>query len=340
MDNFIFSINATLPIFLTMILGLFFRKIGVFDDAFTNKMNSFVFKFALPALLFEDLWEENFYQAWDGGFVLFCFCATLGCILVSTLLSSFLKDKSDRGEFIQASYRSSAAILGIAFIVNIYGQSGMAPLMIIGTVPLYNICAVAALTLTAPATQATSTSQTASTKSGVSNSASANATSAVPSTKVRLIRTAKGVITNPIILGIAAGFAWSLLKLPHPVILQKTVHNLGVLATPLGLMAMGASFDMKKAFYKMKPAFVCTFLKLLGYSGVLMPVAIALGYRNEALVAILVMLGSATTVSSYTMAKSMGHEGTLSSSVVMLTTLLSAFTLTGWLFVLKTFALI
>ena len=317
MDNFIFSINATFPIFLTMILGLVFRKLGVFDDAFTNKMNSFVFKFALPALLFEDLWEENFYQAWDGGFVLFCFCATLGCILVSTALSSFLKDKSDRGEFIQASYRSSAAILGIAFIVNIYGQSGMAPLMIIGTVPLYNICAVAALTLTSPVNKTNS----------ISN-------------HDRLLRTAKGIITNPIILGIAAGFAWSLLKLPHPTILQKTVHNLGVLATPLGLMAMGASFDIKKAFYKRKPALVCTFLKLLGYSGVLMPVAIALGYRNEALVAILVMLGSATTVSSYTMAKSMGHEGTLSASVVMLTTLLSAFSLTGWLFVLKTMQLI
>ncbi len=317
MDNFIFSINATLPIFLTMILGLVFRKTGVFDDAFTNRMNSFVFKFALPALLFEDLWEENFYQAWDGGFVLFCFCATLGCILVSTALSSLLKDKSDRGEFIQASYRSSAAILGIAFIVNIYGQSGMAPLMIIGTVPLYNICAVAALTLTSPA----------------------NKTNSI-STRDRLLRTAKGIITNPIILGIAAGFAWSLLKLPHPTILQKTVQNLGVLATPLGLMAMGASFDIKKASYKVKPAIACTFLKLLGYSGVLMPVAIALGYRNEALVAILVMLGSATTVSSYTMAKSMGHEGTLSASVVMLTTLLSAFSLTGWLFILKTMQLI
>ena len=143
-----------------------------------------------------------------------------------------------------------------------------------------------------------------------------------------------------VILGIAAGFAWSLLKLPHPTILQKTVHNLGVLATPLGLMAMGASFDIKKAFYKLKPSIACAFLKLIGYSGILMPVAIALGYRNEALVAILVMLGSATTVSSYTMAKSMGHEGTLSASVVMLTTLLSAFSLTAWLFILKTMSFI
>ncbi len=55
---------------------------------------------------------------------------------------------------------------------------------------------------------------------------------------------------------------------------------------------------------------------------------------------ILVMLGSATTVSSYTMAKSMGHEGTLSASVIMLITLLSAFSLTGWLFLLKTMQLI
>ena len=53
-----------------------------------------------------------------------------------------LKDKSQRGEFIQGAYRSSAAILGIAFITNIYGNSGMAPLMIIGSVPLYNIMAV------------------------------------------------------------------------------------------------------------------------------------------------------------------------------------------------------
>ena len=52
------------------------------------------------------------------------------------------------------------------------------------------------------------------------------------------------------------------------------------------------------------------------------------------------MLGAATTVSCFTMAKSMGHEGTLSSSTVMLTTLFSAFTLTGWLYIVKTLGLI
>ena len=35
------------------------------------------------------------------------------------------------------------------------------------------------------------------------------------------------------------------------------------------------------------------------------------------------------------MAKNMGHEGVLTSSVVMMTTLGSAFTLTAWLYVLR-----
>ena len=48
MSNLIFSLNATMPIFLTMILGLFFRKVGILDESFTSKMNKFVFKIALP----------------------------------------------------------------------------------------------------------------------------------------------------------------------------------------------------------------------------------------------------------------------------------------------------
>ena len=49
------------------------------------------------------------------------------------------------------------------------------------------------------------------------------------------------------------------------------------------------------------------------------------------------MLGSATTVTCFVMAKNMGHAGILSSNVVMLTTLLSGFSITFWLYLLKIF---
>lgn len=314
MENLIFSLNATVPIFLTMILGWFFKKAGLMDDRFVSRMNKFVFQAALPVLLFEDLAAVDFFEVWDARFVLFCFLVTLVSILLVWLVSCLLKNRSIQGEFIQASYRSSAAILGIAFIQNIYGNSGMAPMMIIGTVPLYNVMAVVVLSVMKPDRERLNAKTVQD--------------------------TLKGIFTNPIILGIAAGMIWSLLKIPMPVILEKTVKNVAVLATPLGLMAMGASFEWKQAAGYLKPAAAASFIKLVLLAVIFLPAAVHMGFREEKLVAILVMLGSATTVSCFVMAKNMGHEGTLTSSVVMLTTLLSAFTLTAWLFLLKTLALI
>lgn len=314
MDNLIFSLNATVPVFLMMALGLVFRKIGWIDDVFASKMNKFVFLVPLPVLVFEDLATVDFSEVWDLKFVLFCFGATLVGIGIAAAVSFLWKDKSIQGEFVQASYRSSAALLGIAFIQNIYGDAGMAPLMIIGSVPLYNVMAVVVLSFFQPERKRLD--------------------------KEMWKETLKGIVMNPIIIGIAAGIIWSVLKIPMPSIMEKTVSSVSAVATPLGLMAMGAAFDIRKAFAKAKPAAVATVMKLVGFAAVFLPMAVMLGFRREELVALLVMLGSATAVSCFVMAKNMGHEGVLTSSVVMLTTLFSAFTLTGWLYVLRSMGMV
>ncbi len=293
---------------------MLFRKLGWMDEVFAAKMNKFVFLVPLPVLLFEQLATVDFSEVWDIKFILFCFVVTAISITISTLISLLWKDRSIKGEFIQATYRSSAALLGIAFIQNIYGTAGMAPLMIIGSVPLYNIMAVVVLSLFKPGNNSFD--------------------------KALVKKTLKGIATNPIIIGIVAGFVWSALKLPMPSILHKTVSSIGATATPMGLMSMGATFEMKKATSKMKPTLVAVFMKLVGFCAIFLPMAALLGFRNEEMIAILVMLGSATTVSCFVMARNMGHEGTLSSGVIMMTTLLSAFTLTMWLDVLRSFGLV
>ena len=314
MENLIFSLNATVPVFLMMLLGMLFRKLGWIDEAFASKMNQFVFLVPLPVLVFHDLAAADIGDVWNFRFVAFCFLVTAASIAICAVLSCFLKEKSQRGEFIQASYRSSAALLGIALTTNIYGDAGLVPLMIIGSVPLYNIMAVVVLSLTSPAKDAP--------KKGLWKS------------------TLKGIVTNPIILGIAAGLLWSVLRLPFPPILEKTVSSLGDLAAPLGLIAMGATFRLDKAVGQARPAIAASLIKLVGFCILFLPLAVRMGFREEELVAILIMLGSATTVSCYVMAKNMGHEGTLTSSAVMLTTLFSAFTITGWLFLLKSLGLL
>lgn len=314
MENLIFSLNATVPVFMLMVLGLLFHEIGWMDEEFASKMNKFVFKVPLPVLLFRDLAAVDFKEAWDPLFVLFCFVVTMISILISAGISFLWKDRSIQGEFIQACYRSSAAILGIAFIQNIYGDSGMAPLMIIGSVPLYNVMAVLVLSVTNPGAE----------KSG----------------EKMAVKTLKGVVTNPIILGITAGLLWSACKLPMPRMLDRIVSNMAGVATPMGLMAMGAAFDIRKAFARAGAAVTASLIKLIGFCALFLPAAVWFGFRREELIAILIMLGSSTTVTCFVMAKNMGHEGVLSSSAVMLTTLLSAFTLTGWLYVLRSLGLV
>ena len=76
MENLIYSLNATIPIFLVMVLGYLFYKGKLLNDNFVSIANKFVFQVALPVMLFCDLrtmdLEENF--SWP--FVGFCFVVT------------------------------------------------------------------------------------------------------------------------------------------------------------------------------------------------------------------------------------------------------------------------
>ena len=307
MENLIFSLNSTMPLFLIMLLGYLLHRKGFLEDSFVASANKFVFRIALPVQLFRDLATTDIYANFDGKYVLFCFVTTLVSILVIWFLARhLLKDKHIVGEFVQACYRSSAAILGAAFIQNIYGTSGMSGLMILGSVPLYNIFAVLILTIESPSADA---------QTGMSDKIKASI---------------KGIFTNPILIGIALGFVYSLLRLPMPAIAGKTLSSLASLTSPLALLAIGAGFKGKSALGYLKPTVVATLVKLVILPAVFLPLAVKCGFTNEKLVALLVMLGSISTPSGYVMAKQMGHEGVLSGSVCVTTTFFSALTLTFW----------
>ena len=314
MQNFLFSLNVTLPIFIIIVVGGFLKHVGLLTEGFTTVADKFVFKVALPVQLFQDIAAMDIRADFSGKFVVFCMIATT-CMFAATWIlgAVFLKDKSMVGAFAQAAARGSAAILGIAFVENIYGDSGMTPMMIVAAVPLFNIYSVIILTVTS--------------SEGKFNGALV---------KKLLV----GVVTNPIILGIAAGMIWSLLRLPMPVILSKSVHYIASTATPLALLVLGATFKGREALQKIGPTIAAAFLKLVAIPAAIFPFAIHMGFRGSELVAIMIMLASPTTVTCYIMAKNMGGDDTLSASVVMTATLLSSVTLTLWVFVMKTFGLI
>ncbi|MCI6788202.1 MAG: AEC family transporter [Oscillospiraceae bacterium] len=308
MQNLIFSLNATMPVFFVMVVGYLLGRMGFLPPAFCKAADKLCFKITLPVMLFLNMGSVDILHEFQPKFVLFCFAATLiGILLVWAGAKRFLKDKTLVGEFVQAGYRSSAAVLGVAFIQNIYGSAGMAPLMILGSVPLFNIFAVLILMLESPEQRGT------------------------PNPKQLL----RGVVTNPILLGIVFGTVYALLPFTLPQMVTKTMSNIASLTTPLSLLSIGASFEGTKAIKKLGPTVAAAFIKTIGLAAAFLPCAVALGFRNEELVALLIMLGSPTTPSAYVMSKNMGHEGVLTSSCIALTTLLSALTLTGWIFILR-----
>lgn len=311
LENFIYSINVTIPIFLVMVLGYFLRRRGMLNENFVNVANKFNFDVTLPFMVFRDIAAVDIRSVFDLKYVLFCAIASSVCFWgVWGLAKLFMKDKSLIGAFVQASFRSSAAVMGLAFISNLYGPSAMGPLMIIGAVPLYNIYSVLVLTFEAE-------------DDGTGRDTG------------KLKEACVNILKNPIIISIVLGLIVSLCKLDFPVLVDNTIDNVAKMATPLALITLGAGFEGKEALAKMKPTLWAAFIKLIGQAAIFIPIAIALGFTGEKLIAIMVMLAAPATPSCYIMAKNMKNDGVLTASIIVTTTLLAAFTLTGWIFILR-----
>ena len=119
-----------------------------------------------------------------------------------------MKDKTMIGAFTQTSF-SSAAVMGLAFIQNIYGASTMGSLMIIGAVPLYNIYSVLVLTFEANDPENEGKRDTA-----------------------RIRQAGINILKNPIIIGIVLNLIVALLRNPCLPWVNKTVKHHCQMATP------------------------------------------------------------------------------------------------------------
>ena len=312
MENFIYSINVTMPIFLVMVIGYILKQIGMLNDNFVTVANKFNFKVTLPFMLFKDIAGVDIKAVFDIKYVLFCAIVSTICFWVVWGTAKLLvRDKTIRGAFVQSSFRGSAAVMGLAFIQNIYGSSAMGPLMIVSAVPLYNIFSVIVLTFEA------------NDSTGIDK-------------KAKIRQAGMNICKNPIILSILAGLVVGLLGIQFPMLVNKTVSNVAQMATPLALITIGAGFEGRKALAKIAPTMAASMIKLVLQPLVFLPVAAWMGFSGEKMIAILIMLASPTTPSCYIMAKSMNNDEVLTASVIVTTTLMAAFTLTGWIFLLKT----
>lgn len=317
LSSFIFALNSTLPVFLVILVGRFFMRVGIINEEWTKISDGMAFRYALPVVLFLDIAKMDIHRDLDMTFIIFCMVSTTAMFFLIYLISRiYLKDKTMVGSFAQGAVRGSAAILGIPFVTNIYGEPGMVPLMILAAVPLFNAYSVVILTI--------------SSRKFLSGS----------KTKIQYRLILKSIFKNPLIRGILIGFPFCILGIKLPPILDKSLTSIGTMAVPLMLISIGADFKMSDLTAKFKLSAIASAIKLVILPLAVLPIAIYMGFRDSALIAILVMLGAPSAVSGYIMSKAMDNDYVLMSNIVVMTTLLSSVTFTFWIFILRYMSLI
>ena len=312
MENLILSFNIILPLFLCIALGYFLRRIKLLSDETVQALNKLTFKVFLPVYLFNNVYSTNLSQAWNGKLVLFSVLGVVGLFLLLLLVIPLLeKDPKKRGVMIQGIFRSNFALFGLPLAISLCGEekSGPTALLVALIVPVYNVLAVLALEIY---------------RGG----------------KPNILKILKGIVTNPLIIASLIGVILNILPFSLPESIVKACSDIGKVATPLSLVALGGSFVISEVRKNLRPLLIVLLGKLIISPFLLVAIAVLLGFRDETLVPVMIMFGAPIAVSSYPMAQQMDGDGELAGQLVVLSSALCILTIFLWIFALKQLGLI
>lgn len=317
MDNIIYSLNTIAPIFVLVALGAILKRKKFADATFFSICDKLGFKICLPCLLFLDICEASFAEI-DTRLIWFsAVFVTLIFIVTGLLIPVFVKSNEDRGAMIQGMCRSNAAILGVTIATNLFGQQGA--VVIASVLPiviaLYNIYSVIILSIYAPLDMK-------------------------PDRKTLLIKISKNIVTNPLIIAVLLAVLWNLTGLTMPISVGRSLNYLSDLCVPLALLSLGASFSVQSLQESAVKAIVTSCCKTIIIPFAAIVSACWLGMSGISIGVILVVFGGPTAISSYTMAKQMKSNHVLAGEIILVSTLMSAFTLFVGIIILKSLQLI
>lgn len=309
MESLILSFEATAPIFLLMLLGYLMKKLKVSDKNGFDLINKIDFKVFLPVLLFYNIYKTEISQVFDIKLIVFTVIGILTVFALGYLAVRVATDSNPkRGVMLQGFFRTNFAFLGIPLVSYICGDAGngLASFMVAIIVPIFNVLAVVALECFRD-----------------------------DGTKIDVIKILKGVIKNPLIIGCIVGVLFLLLGINLPSVVEKAVKDVSSVATPLAIIALGAEFEFSELKGYKKEITIVMLARLVLIPLIVVGLATLLGFRDEALVCLLVAFGGPIAVSSFAMSQQMGGDEKLSAQLIVLSSALCLLTLFAWIFTLS-----
>jgi predicted permease len=298
-----------------MSVGYGLRKLKITDAPSLNVMNKLVFRVFLPLLLFLNIYSLEPEEALNHEnitLLIITALSVLATVLLShMILSRTVKDRKKCSVMIQGIFRSNLVLFGIPIATSIYGENriGIVSLLAAFIVPLFNVLAVTVLEFY---------------RGG----------------KVSLKRVLFSIFKNPLIIASIFAFLLLMLRISIPDIILSPFSSMSKVATPLAFIVLGGTFKFDRLAANVKHLSVVVLGKLILFPGIVFTIAILLGFRNEALVALIGAISSPTAVSSFTMALEMEADGELAGQIVVITSIVCILTIFLWVLILRTLQLI
>lgn len=297
-------LNSLFPVFAVVILGNVLKQYKLTDKTFLKISDNLVYFIFFPVLLF---WKIGGTSSTDGVYRNFCIAVVCGVFIIWLLSCIFLKifgiSEYQAGSFSQSCYRFNSYI-GVAVIMNIMGEDGIKPFGILMgfVIPFINVLAVSTLIWFSGKTF---------------------------TIHERIRFTVKALVSNPLIIGCLAGMIYARLFSGFPVFLENTFRIISLATIPLSLLSIGSTltFANMKGYFKV--SFAAAGIKLL-----IFPVT---GYFLLKIFAVTDMLFKVgmiffalpTASSVYILSSQLNSDTDLASASIMLSTLLSFFSLSA-----------
>lgn len=300
MNPFLFSLNSVGPILIMILLGVVLRQFKQIDDHLAAKLNKLCFNVFIPFQIYKSAYQADLSAAFDLNVMLYivlsiCVIIALLCLIVPRIL----KDRNQIGSYIQGVFRGNIALIALSLMQEMYGDKGVQSisLVVIVNIVIANVAATAIFAYFAGDQK--------------------------PAIKPLL----KSIMMNPYLIAAFLGLITALIAPPIPTLVSKSISSIAAVGTPLALASLGATLNLKDLKTSGALSMSAALLRQLVIPAIVIPLAILLGFRNESLGIVLCMFAAPTAAGSYVLAKNMNSDHVLAGQILLMTTILSFFTM-------------
>lgn len=304
-------VATVLFVFGMVALGYVAGATGYLKSGTGEALSEFAVGVAMPLLLFRTMVASDFHGAapwalWTTYFTAAAVAWIAGHLVITRL---FGRDSQTGVVGGVSAALSNLVLLGIPFMLGVFGQPGFEILSLIVSVHLPTMIA-ASIVLFELFGRA---------KGGALHPAAMLATFL------------RRLVVNPLIVGILAGLAWRATGLPLPDWAARFVDALADIAGPLALFAMGLGLTRFGISGHVAPALVLSFVKLMLMPAVAFALAWWIGLPPLAAKVAVAAAALPSGVNSYLIAAQFGTGQALASNQMSIATLGAVLTTAFWL---------